>query len=387
MGNICRFCGEKDLKLLRSFEDYPIFIGCSDQPLEADELYRFSIHYCPSCEIIQQLNTPPLDILYRENRAFGLGKVWQGHYDQYYKFMADKLLTAKDVLEVGGGNGVLLEKILTSGTSAHIFDVEPNPQYSFDDVCTLEEYFDNNFNFDGQFDVIYSSHLIEHLLNVNEFLQNCKKFLKPTGSVFIACPDISKSFEHLHLNAFTTDHFNYYAPWTMATLAAKHGLVVVRYEGYRDHSMYLELRHAEDQTDTVIFGGKDILAIFHEYEDTIKGFASYVANLKLRSVLLFGAHAFSITFLYYLREASGEEMPLVEAVLDNEPTKSNRRLSGTNLICRTPSDILPGKDAARVLMYMGAYTEEICSQLLTLNSTVDLMRIDQFANASREEAM
>jgi glycine/D-amino acid oxidase-like deaminating enzyme len=116
--------------------------------------------------------------------------------------------------------------------------------------------------------------------------------------------------------------------------------------------------------------GGALQAEFDRYWRTIRSFVESVRLDAEQDVYLFGAHAFTITFLKLLERAAG-----VRAVLDNEPTKHHRRLSGSHLICRPPQAI---KDDT-VVVYMGAYTEEICRQLKSINPRVRLVRLDQFA--------
>jgi hypothetical protein len=73
---------------------------------------------------------------------------------------------------------------------------------------------------------------------------------------------------------------------------------------------------------------------------------------------------------------------VIDTVLDNEPTKHNRRLTGTRLICRKPDVIRDLKDPT-VIIYMGAYTSEICEQLESMNPTARMIRLDHFAEAGR----
>jgi hypothetical protein len=61
-------------------------------------------------------------------------------------------------------------------------------------------------------------------------------------------------------------------------------------------------------------------------------------------------------------------------VLDNEPTKHNRRLTGTHLVCRSPKTIV-GEDKPTVLIYMGAYSSEISDRLNELEPSVNAVRL------------
>tara|TARA_B100001123_G_scaffold400385_1_gene486136 strand:- start:302 stop:718 length:417 start_codon:yes stop_codon:yes gene_type:complete len=43
-----------------------------------------------------------------------------------------------------------------------------------------------DFNFDGEFDVILNMEVIEHVYNTNLFIENCSKLIKKKGIMFVA---------------------------------------------------------------------------------------------------------------------------------------------------------------------------------------------------------
>ena len=51
---------------------------------------------------------------------------------------------------------------------------------------------------------------------------------------------------NLHLNAFTTDHLNYYTPYTIGRLSEKYGLHLADYYQYKDHGMYLKFKKSDN---------------------------------------------------------------------------------------------------------------------------------------------
>ena len=83
---------------------------------------------------------------------------------------------------------------------------------------------------------------------------------------------------------------------------------------------------------------------------------------------LFGAHIFSQYLLGF-----GLEEDRFEAVLDNGPAKTGRRLYGTNLVTRRP-EILEGVPRALVALRAGVYDHEIKQGILqAINENVVFM--------------
>ena len=92
------------------------------------------------------------------------------------------------------------------------------------------------------FDVIYSSHFIEHLPDPVNFLKTSRQLLKDNGCCIVACPNIVKSFENLNFNAFTPDHLNYFSKNSLEKIAVNLGFELIDSYQYLDHGMYLVFR-------------------------------------------------------------------------------------------------------------------------------------------------
>jgi len=70
----------------------------------------------------------------------------------------------------------------------------------------------------------------------------------------------------------------------------------------------------------------------------------------------------------------GLEEGLFCGLLDNSPLKANKRLYGTSLVCRAPTDVVGVKPNAlpfRIFINIGSYNEEVRSQLLGLDPTLE----------------
>ncbi|MCK4386490.1 MAG: class I SAM-dependent methyltransferase [Candidatus Pacebacteria bacterium] len=74
-----------------------------------------------------------------------------------------------------------------------------------------------NFDFDNKFDVIFAGDLIEHLSNLGQFLDSCKRNLKDDGRLIITTPNIFILFNFVEkvfkqepsVNSDHTMYFNF----------------------------------------------------------------------------------------------------------------------------------------------------------------------------------
>ena len=365
----CRICHSSNIEKIFSLQSYPIFIGCTNQKIEEDQLYNFEIWHCKDCDIGQQITPPPFDELYKEQRCFGFGQVWQDHYEKYFEFIKKNTTLNSICLEVGVGNAIVYKKMIQYVQKVYGIDPIYNPEYDNYDIV-VDTFSDNKFE-EQFFDFIYSSHLIEHLPDPSDYLRICNKLLKDGGMCFLATPNILKSFENLHFNAFTADHLNYFTKDSLTNLAISQGFELVDFYQYLDHGMYLALKKTKNNISQI--NNKSFRKFFDHYHSQLEKFIDKVKIeiVNTQSIYLFGAHGLTVTFLKLLDSKKFESK--VKFVLDNEQTKHDRRLSGTNIICK-PTSIIAYERNPIIILYMGAYENEISDQLRGINSSCNIIR-------------
>jgi len=110
-------------------------------------------------------------------------------YGYYLKRIISLLPARKNLLEIGCGSGFFLEKALEFGFE-NIFGVEP----SIEAVKQASKSIQNNIIVDvfkpglfqdNFFDVICAFQIFDHIVNPNEFLANCRNYLKKDGLVLM----------------------------------------------------------------------------------------------------------------------------------------------------------------------------------------------------------
>ncbi|RZJ99241.1 MAG: class I SAM-dependent methyltransferase [Flavobacterium sp.] len=98
------------------------------------------------------------------------------------------------VLEIGCGNGYLLKTLSDGGFDC--YGIEPSPLAYNHAKNVLKLNVDNCFLheskfYDQQFDVIVMIDVVEHISEMNLFMQQITKVLKPGGFIFIGTGDIN----------------------------------------------------------------------------------------------------------------------------------------------------------------------------------------------------
>jgi ubiquinone/menaquinone biosynthesis C-methylase UbiE len=91
------------------------------------------------------------------------------------------------VLEIGGGNGLQASVISEWGCNINSIDLESNKnKLNFYDVVSYDGV---NFPFEAaKFDVIFTSNVLEHVLDINNILNELKRVMKSDGIAICIMP-------------------------------------------------------------------------------------------------------------------------------------------------------------------------------------------------------
>jgi SAM-dependent methyltransferase len=203
----------------------------------------YGIEECPSCGLVQLVPTPTpetLRALYSQDSYFS-GDGDSG-YSQYESQEQEYLATFKEdvrriaefvptgrVLEVGCGYGYFLRCAVDAGYDAYGIDLSPTavkwaserlPGRVF---CGLLEEVPEIQG--QQYDVIFGSHLIEHLTEPGAFLETAARLLRPGGLIVLVTPNIKSLLARVSRSRWVSlkipEHVSYYDPATITTLLTR----------------------------------------------------------------------------------------------------------------------------------------------------------------------
>ena len=105
----------------------------------------------------------------------------------------EKPLKQLKILDIGCGGGLLCEPLcrlgaIMTGIDAAKNNIEVAKIHSNEMGLNIEYIHASpeNLNFINEFDVILNMEVVEHVSNVNLFMQNCSKLIKKNGIMFVA---------------------------------------------------------------------------------------------------------------------------------------------------------------------------------------------------------
>lgn len=143
--------------------------------------------------------------------------------------IADELQSATpSVLEIGAGNWETSVQLSNMMPRAQITAIEPHPERPAEAVdapnlrtfvSTLSEYAAH-----GKHDVCISVNVIEHMDDVDNFLESIRGLVAPSGVTLIVCPNGERPSSELLFG----DHYQHFTRRSFDAVAARNGFRVVR---------------------------------------------------------------------------------------------------------------------------------------------------------------
>ena len=355
--------GYKDLEDLYTFKNFPVFMGCVEQPPSEDILSDMSWKISKQSGMIQLNPLLPLDVVYKAEHGSGtIGKVWDEHHTSFAEFIYK--FKPKSILEIGGLHGILAEKYLKLDNNANWTMVEPNPTVDSNlPIKVIKGFFDDKFKSDNKFEAIIHSHVLEHVYNPDEFMNHKSSFMNDGDLLIFTLPNIQVMLENNYTNCINFEHTIYFTEPYIEYFLNKNNFEIIEKQYFKkDHSIF----YCAKKINKVITSLPDGL-----YEKNKTTFQTYINNHledvnKINKIInntnlpvyLFGAHVFSQYLISF-----GLNTSKITCLLDNDTKKENKRLYGTSLISKNPK-ILKDISKALVILRAGIYNDEIKKDIL-----------------------
>jgi len=356
-----------DLEHLFTFEQFPVFMGCTEAPPDTDLKNRMSFWISKTSGMIQLNPLLSLDVLYPESRGAGLvGSSWENHHKEFSKFIAT--FDPKSVLEIGGGHGVLATTYQAI-TKIPWTIVEPNPTLVAGcEAKIIRRFFEMDFQIENPPKTIVHSHLFEHIYDPSRFIQTISAFLPLGGMLIFSVPNMKVMLERRYTNTMNFEHTIYLSEDYIDYLLNQHGFAISQKVKYLDdHSLFYAARRSNERLAVELPK--------HLYRTNRRLYTEYIQHHRLmihdfnvrimqhpnNDIFLFGAHVQS----QYLM-AFGLHTARVRAILDNDPNKRGKRLYGTDKFVVNPI-ALREFELPLVVLRAGTFTREIIEQIASIN--------------------
>lgn len=375
----CRYCDHfVDRKLSIQFGKMPITPNAVEKGILLDNKgnfyeYEFEIVICKNCGLIQQSLSPDPNKLYFRFKNEVVGDKWKRHFTQFVNFITMSINPKSSLLEVGAGDLQLANRLLENGFD-NITIVEKNIDINnVNDKITFHFSFLEDVNFEKKFDLVYSSHVFEHISNINEHIKKISEILVVGGKFIFSLPNFKKWIENFNLNAFSQEHPIYPTLPNIENILSQYGLIIIRTYEFEDHSLFIEseLRSSKLTNNDRYIEDRILL---EKYKENLERFKKFVNQIDYKRVYIFGANSSTQILLKFLKNN-------IVCVLDNANIKENKYLYGFDYLVKKPQILEEENEECVVLVFTGSYIDEIKDQLKSINNKILIITMNDFKSS------
>lgn len=134
------------------------------------------------------------------------------------------------VVEIGCGEGYLLHELDKLEWSVKGYEISPTAQKANNtfNIDVIQDYF--KFEEGKMYDLIFSYNVLEHIIDLQEFIINGYKSLEENGVFCHIVPNCEAMLEQGNLRVLSHQHVNYFTPESLINLFKSFHFVDVQYE-------------------------------------------------------------------------------------------------------------------------------------------------------------
>jgi 2-polyprenyl-3-methyl-5-hydroxy-6-metoxy-1,4-benzoquinol methylase len=247
----CPVCGSEEIRPKLSAKDYTV----------SGE--NFSVFQCSNCSLCFTQDAPDAGSIapyYKSENYISHTNSSKGLINRLYQSVRKRTLKQKRrlvekmtglptgrLLDVGSGTGAFAAAMQQAGWDVTGLEPDADARMVAGELYRLKLE-DSSSLYDlpaASVDAITLWHVLEHVHDLQSYVQQLKKLLKPTGRLFIAVPNYtSKDAETYKANWAAWDvprHLYHFSPRSMETLMEKNGMKILAHRPMWYDSFYISL--------------------------------------------------------------------------------------------------------------------------------------------------
>jgi 2-polyprenyl-3-methyl-5-hydroxy-6-metoxy-1,4-benzoquinol methylase len=254
----CPCCGKKNIKELFSAKDYTV----------SNE--QFEIWECSNCTLRFTQNIPGTEQIgkyYQSENYVSHSDTNEGFTNNLYHRVRKRTLLQKrkmvenitgknngNILDLGCGTGAFLNVMKKANWKITGLEPDETARGKAQELYGL--HLDNAEKFYGlpaeSFDAITMWHVLEHVHELHEYINQLRRLLKPNGKLFIAVPNYTCYDEKVYKEFWAAydvpRHLYHFSPASMKKLLSLHGLVIETIKPMWYDSFYVSMLSEEYKT-------------------------------------------------------------------------------------------------------------------------------------------
>lgn len=233
----CALCSSRDVLPLIDFGRQPIAHNYLTHPLQDEYTHPFELGYCSRCGLIFIIDPICADLLYEDYFTLSAWK-HQPHIPRLIQMIEEAGVSkAARILEVGSNDGSFLAELKERGYQ-NLVGIEPaNDAVEAArgrGVKTIQGFLNSQscLKFQecyGTCDLLISRQMLEHVVDLQEFMNCLQSVLTPGGIVVIEVPDFRGNLVNLDYTVWE-EHCNYFTVDSLTQLMAFSGVEILHSE-------------------------------------------------------------------------------------------------------------------------------------------------------------
>ncbi|HLF18652.1 MAG TPA: class I SAM-dependent methyltransferase [Candidatus Omnitrophota bacterium] len=339
----CRICAQNELKEMIDFGSFPISNRYKKKAHDQEETFSLALGQCGHCSTVQLTKSVPAPKLVPTYDWIKYNEP-EPHLDG----MVEKILklpgihTGSTFCGVTFKDDSTLQRFENKGYKK-IYRLDMKNDLGIDfkgaGVETIQGRLTPQRARDirskkGSFDVVIARHILEHVYDINSFVEALKILTSPNGYIVFEVPDCSRAIDLLDYTTLWEEHTLYFTPETFRGTFGHLGLSLAGFENYPypfENSLVsiCQLREEKNQFTSVpqteFLRMKRFVDNFPVRKKQLREFLSdYRKNTG--KIALFGAGHLACTYVVMF-----ELRGLIEFFVDDDPNKTGLFMAGCGL--------------------------------------------------------
>jgi SAM-dependent methyltransferase len=381
----CRSCERTGLIGVLDLGMMPLSDGLLSETQLTDSEPRFPLEvaYCPTCALVQILETVPPEKLFCEDYPYysSFSDALLEHSRKNVLSLIDrcKLDSTSLVVELASNDGYLLRHYVENDIPCLGIDPAEGPAATAEKagVPTMCTFFtvDLARKLAGEgrrADVIHANNVLAHVADTNGFVEGIRILLKDDGVAVIEVPYVKDLIDHCEFDTIYHEHLCYFSVTALDRLFRRNGLYLNDIERLSIHGgslrLYVGRREMVGETVRQLLEEEQKLAV--DKIEYYKDFGARVQNIgkqvrdmlcKLKaqgkSIAAYGAAAKGAILVNYIQVGPD----VIDYVVDRNVHKQGKYMPGVHIPVCDPSRLLEDIPDY-VLILPWNFKDEILSQ-------------------------
>jgi 2-polyprenyl-3-methyl-5-hydroxy-6-metoxy-1,4-benzoquinol methylase len=348
---------------------------------KTDKGQTLNIHQCAACGLVQ-LNIRPVSYFKEVITAASFSpKTRSFRLEQMKAFVSKFGLSGKKVLEIGSGEGNMLDILQEAGVAAVGLEAAPKSAQAGGSFGRklVHGYIGDIKKIKGSpFDGFVSLNYIEHLPDPGHIIKRIYNHTTVHAAGFVTVPNLEYLLRSRCFYEFVADHLSYFTKKTLTYAFESNGFEAVDcYTINEDNDIAIEVKKKE---------ALDIAGHFSEVQEIIRNLQGLVSAYKSQNkkVAVWGAghRTLALLALANLRD--------IEYVVDSAKFKQGRFIPILHLEIAPPERLWKEKVDLVIVMVPGLYPDEVLKTLMQMNMGIDIAllrgnRIETVRNSEKDK--